>query len=162
MTHAAGAFDDQAIFTSGPIIGDGEGTGSIHVKKQFKEFVRGYHEGDFQYKYKEQLLKHYRLRNYWLEVLLDDLVAFNDDIADKLQKSPTEMIPLFEEAAKEVADEITRPRDIDESEVQPIQVMIKSEARPTLLRDLKSEYISRLVKVPGIVIAASNVNLNCS
>lgn len=43
----------------------------------------------------------------------------------------------FEEAAKEVADEITRPRFEGEEEVQDIQITLRSNANPILLRDLK-------------------------
>jgi len=43
----------------------------------------------------------------------------------------------FEEAAREVADEVTRPRPEGEEEVQDIQVMISSAAHPTNLRSLK-------------------------
>ena len=43
----------------------------------------------------------------------------------------------LEEAAKEVADEITAPRPEGETEVQDIQVMLKSDANPIAVRDLK-------------------------
>jgi len=43
----------------------------------------------------------------------------------------------FEEAAREVADEVTRPRPEGEEEVQDIQVMISSTANPTNVRSLK-------------------------
>jgi len=43
----------------------------------------------------------------------------------------------FEEAAREVADEVTRPRPEGEEEVEDIQVMISSAANPTSVRSLK-------------------------
>lgn len=36
--------------------------------------------------------------------------SFDDSLADKLYKQPTDFLPLFEEAATEVADEVTAPR----------------------------------------------------
>lgn len=78
-------------------------------------------------------------------------------MADKLYKHPSEYIPLFEDAAQEVADEVTRPRPEGEQQVNSIQVMLTSQGNPLLLRDIKSEFISKLVKVPGIVIAVSNI-----
>jgi hypothetical protein len=39
-------------------------------------------------------------------------------------KQPTEYLPLFEESATEVADEVTSPRPEGEEEVEPIQVPI--------------------------------------
>lgn len=43
----------------------------------------------------------------------------------------------FEEAAKETADEVTRPRPEEEEDVQDIQIMLKSEANPIAIRNLK-------------------------
>lgn len=42
----------------------------------------------------------------------------------------------FEDAAKEIADEITRPRPEGEETVKNIQVMIRSEANPIFIRQL--------------------------
>jgi DNA replication licensing factor MCM5 len=43
----------------------------------------------------------------------------------------------FEDAAREVADEVTKPRPEGEEEVQDIQVMMLSAAHPTSIRALK-------------------------
>ena len=43
----------------------------------------------------------------------------------------------LEEAAKEVADEITAPRPEGETEVQDIQVLLVSDGNPIAVRDLK-------------------------
>lgn len=43
----------------------------------------------------------------------------------------------LEEAAKEVADEVTRPRPVGEETVQDIQVMVKSDAHHASIRSLK-------------------------
>lgn len=43
----------------------------------------------------------------------------------------------LEEAAKEVADEVTRPRPAGEETVQDIQVMLKSDAHHASIRGLK-------------------------
>ncbi len=43
----------------------------------------------------------------------------------------------FEEAAKDVADEVTRPRPDGEEEVQDIQVMLSWGAHASSLRALK-------------------------
>lgn len=150
-------FDDLGVFFSDNLAADSqhERTTSFQgFKKRFKEFLKQFHEGDFQYKYREQLKNHYNLGQYWIDVNLADITSFDENLADKLIRSPSEFIPLFESVAKEVADEVTRPRSDDEP-VQEIQVMISSGANSLTLRELKSEYIGKLVKVPGIVIAAS-------
>lgn len=43
----------------------------------------------------------------------------------------------LEEAAQEVADEVTRPRPLGEETVQDMQVMLKSDAHPSSIRNLK-------------------------
>ena len=50
----------------------------------------------------------------------------------------TYVIPKFEEAAKEAADESTRPRPEGEEEIQDIQVTLKSDAHPDGIRYLKA------------------------
>lgn len=87
---------------------------------------------------------------------MEDLAGFDENLADKLKKQPTEHLQIFEEAAKEVADEITSPRP-DNEELQDIQVLISSNANPTNIRDLKSEMVSKMVKISGVVISASGI-----
>lgn len=99
----------------------------------------------------------YNLRQYWIEVAIEDISSYDEDLAAKVTKYPVESLPLLEEAAKELGDEVTRPRPEGEEEPHDIQVMLKSDSRGTPLRDLKSEYISKLAKIPGIIIAASNI-----
>lgn len=48
---------------------------------------------------------------------IEDLGSFDETLAEKIYKQPSEHIPIFEEAAKEVADELTSPRPEGEEEV---------------------------------------------
>lgn len=96
---------------------------------------------------------------------MEDLASFDEDLADYLYKQPAEHLQLvsgtlslpespragpalvtnrcrlpllqLEEAAKEVADEVTRPRPTGEEVLQDIQVMLKSDASPSSIRSLK-------------------------
>lgn len=109
---------------------------------------------------------------------MEDLAGFDENLSDKINRQPTENLAIFEEAAKEVADEITAPRPESEEEVQDIQILVRSNANPTNIRDLKvcrcqpvvqqlkidflsfllqSESVSRLVKIAGIIISASGI-----
>jgi DNA replication licensing factor MCM5 len=74
-----------------------------------------------------------------------------------VKKQPTEVLPLFEDAAKEIVDEITRPRPDGEETVRNIQVMLRSEANPIFIRQLTADHVAKLYKVSGIVVAASNI-----
>lgn len=107
-------------------------------------------------KFRDNLKRNYLLGKFFLDVELEDLAGFDENLADKMKKQPSEHLQIFEEAAKEIADEITSPRPENE-EVQDIQVLISSNANPTNVRDLKSELVSKLVKISGVVISASGI-----
>jgi DNA replication licensing factor MCM5 len=122
-------FDDLGVFFSENLLTEEESniTSNVNtnaIRRRFKEFLRQYHCGDFQYKYRNQLKDHYILQQYWIEVSVNELQHFDDDLADKLNKSPVEYLKLFELAATQVADEVTRPRS-DHNEVNHIQVSFK-------------------------------------
>ncbi|XP_018575968.1 DNA replication licensing factor Mcm5 [Anoplophora glabripennis] len=127
------------------------------IKKKFKEFIRQYHTDNFNYKYRDTLKRNYNLRQYYLDVNIEDVGSFDENLADKIYKQPSEHLPIFEEAAKEVADELTAPRPQHEEQVEDIQIMLSSDATPSDLRALKSEVVSRLVKIPGIIVSASGI-----
>ncbi|XP_069053275.1 DNA replication licensing factor MCM5 [Lepisosteus oculatus] len=158
-------FDDPGIFYSDSFGGDSQGDeGTVkrtQVKKRFKEFLRQFRVGTdrtgFTFKYRDELKRRYTLGQYWVEVEMEDLSSFDEDLADCIYKQPTEHLPLLEEAAQEVADEVTRPRPVEEEAVQEVQVMLKSDSNPANIRSLKSEQVCRLVKIPGIVVSSSAV-----
>lgn len=68
---------------------------------------------------------------------MEDVAGFDEALSDKLYKQPTENLQIFEEAAREVADEITSPRPEGEENVEDIQVLLQSNANPINIRDLK-------------------------
>lgn len=140
--------------------------------------------------YSDALKRNYLLGRYYLEVEMEDVAGFDETLSDKIYKQPTENLQIFEEAAREVADEITSPRPEGEEDVEDIQVLLQSNGNPINIRELKvccvfvassffiarvvhklslefnrfdcvsnlqSECVSRLVKVAGIIIAASGI-----
>ncbi|KAH7645851.1 DNA replication licensing factor mcm5-A [Dermatophagoides farinae] len=155
-------FDDLGVYFSGNIVTDEDGDNTLAqsnvnvIRRRFKDFLRQFHSGDFQYKYRNQLKEHYNIEQYWIEVSLDDLASYDEELADHVNKSPIQYLKIFETTATELADEITRPR-VDEENVKQIQVVLSSDANPTSLREVKSDTISKLVKVPGIIVSSSNV-----
>lgn len=132
---------------------------NLAAKKRLKEFLRQFHEegNNLSYKYRDNLRRNYALHQFWINVNLEDLSSFDESLADKLYKSPSEFLPLFEEAATEVADEVTAPRPDGEEDVEKVQVILQSEANPSSIRDMSSEQVSKLVKIPGIIVAASAI-----
>ncbi|NWX14081.1 MCM5 factor, partial [Aegotheles bennettii] len=163
-------FDDPGIYYSDSFGGDASvDDGQVRksqLQKRFKEFLRQYRVGTdrtgFTFKYRDELKRHYNLSQYWVEVEMEDLASFDEDLADYLYKQPAEHLQLLEEAAKEVADEVTRPRPSGEETLQDIQVMLRSDANAANIRSLKSDQMSHLVKIPGIVIAATPVRVKAT
>lgn len=46
------------------------------------------------FSFSDQLKRHYNLGQFYLEVDLQDLTSFDEQLADKLTKSPAEFLPL--------------------------------------------------------------------
>lgn len=123
-------FDDLGVFFSDNLLTDEEAPSGSQtglnvnvVKKRFKEFLGDYHDGDFEYKYRNQVKDHYNVGQYWIEVSVDDLASFDADLADKLVKFPIEYLHVFELATTEFADYVTRPRN-DGLEDQPQHMQV--------------------------------------
>lgn len=161
-------FDAPAVYYNNCF---GEENADLDVpssKVTFKNFLKTFTTNNFNYKYRDALKQNYNLKKYYVEVNIEDLAAFDSKLAQKLKKQPTEYLPLFEESAKEVADEVTSPRPESEEEVEDIQVMLTSDCIPVPMRSLKSDMVSQIVKIPGIVIQAAgikskatNITLQC-
>ncbi|KAG6799177.1 DNA replication licensing factor Mcm5 isoform X1 [Apis mellifera caucasica] len=153
-------FDDPGIFFSDNFsISESNDTQTNlqFSKKKFMEFIRQFHEGNFNYKYRDILKRNYNLSQYWIEINLEDLAAFDESLAEKVYKHPTEYLPILEEAAKDLADELTAPRPEGEEKVEDIQVLLSSDAHPSSLRGIKPDAVSKLIKIPGIIISASGI-----
>lgn len=137
-------FDDKGVFFVDTFSMDEINSGSdqagkinfMNIKKKLKDFLRVFHTGNFNYIYRDSLRNNYTSGRYWLEVDLKDLNSYDEDLGELVKKQPTDVLPLFEDAAKEVADEITRPRPDGEEHVKSIQVMLRSEANPIFIRQL--------------------------
>jgi DNA replication licensing factor MCM5 len=94
------------------------------------------------------------LKQYYCDVDVGHLISFDAELAHRLVTEPGEIIPLFEAALKKCTHRIVYPsqRDI---ELPEHQLLLHSGAEELSIRDLDAFHISRLVKVPGIVISAS-------
>lgn len=133
---------------------------TVIQKKQaedaFYEFLRNFRADDDTFLYRDTLRNQYNSGNYVLNVYIRHLRANNEILANYLRERPGEYLPCFEKAVYRAVDEMTKPRP-NNAPVKPVQVTIQSDQNPLLIRDLDSQYISKLVKVPGIIINASTV-----
>jgi len=130
-------------------------------------------------------------KQHVLEIELEHLIAFNEELANRLSDNPADALPLvrpfspsarltaqFEEAVRRSAKQILNPlrgadfalnaADFDNAadgagavpaegvkDGPAIQITLRSKARLTQFRDLQATSISKLVRIPGIVISAS-------
>ncbi|KAK6156577.1 hypothetical protein DH2020_010825 [Rehmannia glutinosa] len=154
-------YSDNAQFPRGGGGGDQPETANRHAALQkFKEFIRS-----FQHKsqpnvfpYREALLSNPK----YLLVNLADLISYDPDqtLPQFLRQNPADYLPLFETAAAEVLVGLKsrvagETGEMEEPVPGEVQVLLRSEQDPASMRSLGAQYISKLVKISGIVIAAS-------
>ena len=109
---------------------------------------------DESFVYRDQLLQN-RTK---LRVKMEHLQKFDKDLAEALIRMPQEFLEQLELAAADVlAASKHREGDGAEPERTPVQVLLYSDSQfgPPSMRHLTSEHVTTLVRVSGIVIAAS-------
>ncbi|RCN37179.1 MCM2/3/5 family protein [Ancylostoma caninum] len=128
------------------------------ICEQFRRFIREFSTGGVGgLHYRDELKKNYNAKHYFLEVNLGHLKQFDEDAESKLRTYPGKFLPAFEEAARTVADELTAPRPEGEEEIKDIQISLTLDEYPTSIRRVKSAQVSQVVKISGIIVAASQV-----
>ncbi|XP_022143029.1 DNA replication licensing factor MCM5 [Momordica charantia] len=143
--------------TGGGRAGDAEEKATHHsVLRKFKEFIRGFEADKNVFPYRESLLHNPK----FLRVDMEDVNAFDSDLPAKLRSAPADYLPLFETAAAEVLMNLkTKVAGETGEMVEPVpgdvQILLTSKEDPVSMRSLGAQYISKLVKISGITIAAS-------
>ncbi|ORZ02330.1 MCM2/3/5 family-domain-containing protein [Syncephalastrum racemosum] len=151
-------WDRGQIYSTSVLPGEEHPNSHAEVIGHFQEFVQNFRiESSFVYR--EQLKDRLLQKQHYIEVDTAHLITFNRPLADDLFAKPSELLPLFEAAVKECAKRIlfVNPHKVKTSDVPDCQVMLKSDANVTPIRDLDSTYIGKLVRIPGIVIGASTL-----
>ncbi|KAF5396793.1 DNA replication licensing factor mcm5-A [Paragonimus heterotremus] len=152
-------FDQGAVYFSDSLFNQTADQDTIanlhHAKRKFKEFIRQFNDGGLAFKYRDQLKKNCTLQKHFLVVSLKDLNNFDSSLTQELVTRPVDYLSTLEEAALEVSNELMRPSDNESTE--PPQVLLEWDANAVSLRDVRSEQVSRLVKVSGIAINSSGI-----
>ena len=144
------------------------------AKRVFLDFLRNFRgppSSDFpdgQLTYRDALDQDQPPRE--LTVMLEDVIAHDPDLAKELRARPEVYVPVLEQAAVATVESLRQQNSAnpqegdvvagvggskDMFESVQIQVHLGSDETPRALRSLSSKDVSRLVCVPGIVIAAS-------
>ncbi|KAF3770683.1 MCM-domain-containing protein [Cryphonectria parasitica EP155] len=126
---------------------------NLQVQKQLETFILEFRL-DNVFVYRDQLRENALLQNYYCDINIGDLIKYNEELAHRLVTEPAEIIPLFENALRKCTQRIVFPHDMKVN-LPPHQLLLHSDAENVSIRNLDSLTISRLVRVPGIVIGAS-------
>lgn len=147
--------DRGSVFSSRlypPSFGENEDT-NLQVRTLLESFILDFRLDNI-FIYRDQLRENALLKKYYCDVNIGDLIKFNEEIAHRLVTEPADIIPLFETALKRCTHRIVYPHD-PKVQIPEHQLLLHSSAEDVSIRDLDSLAISRLVRVPGIVIGAS-------
>ncbi|KAF5742059.1 DNA replication licensing factor MCM5 [Tripterygium wilfordii] len=149
-------YSDQAQFPESAAEAAANSRHGILCK--FKEFIRNFESLKNVFPYRESIIHNPK----YLLVDLEHLLAFDPDLPSLLRSSPADYLPLFETAAAEVLVSLKQKVQGDSGEMvdveaKDVQILLTSKEDPTSMRSLGAQYISKLVKIAGITIAASRI-----
>lgn len=156
-------WDAPRVFTtstlSNEIDGSQDNNSRTIIEKKFLEFIRTFHI-DNNFLYRDQLRQNILTKQYFIEIDMSHIIRYDNYLASQLKETPAVMLPLFEIAVKKMANSFQISDN--NTEYPDFQVMLISNANPINIRDLDSIYISKLVRVPGIIISASTLNAHAT
>lgn len=121
------------------------------------EFVQNFRLGA-EYIYRDRLRSNLLVKQYVLDVQLEHVQMWSPHLAQALRETPIEILALFESAVKRAARLLLYPVSTgaeQRPEAPDCQVTLRSTANLMAMRDLHADNISRLVRIPGIVISTS-------
>ncbi|KAG0042209.1 minichromosome maintenance protein 5 [Gryganskiella cystojenkinii] len=138
----------------GPQDNDNQLNSMNKVQEMFLAFIQQFHLNGV-YIYRDQLRQNTMLKRYFLDVDVGHLITFNQELAHSLTQKPAEFLPLFENAVKLHAQTSLYAASKNEIEAEEYQVALHSSANMIKIRNLNANSISKLIRISGIIIAAS-------
>jgi DNA replication licensing factor MCM5 len=123
------------------------------LQAKLKEFILAF-QIDGAYIYRDQIRENVLVKQYFCDVDIAHLIAFNEELANKLTSEPADIIPLFETALRQCTQRIVYPQE-PAVDLPQHQLLLHSSIAHISIRDLNATNVSHLVRIPGIVIGAS-------
>ena len=152
---ASGAGDEGGIFWGDSTEQAEGGQSSATVNRvKYREFIRNFRL-DEEYVYREALRSAIVTRQQMMEVDIDHLMEFDEELTNELLSKPGVHLPVFEKAGLEAAVSVAIVEEGDED--VHLQITLVSSKQPISIRKLLSNQVSNLVTIPGIVISTSRV-----
>ncbi len=125
----------------------------IDAKREFLLFLKTFRDRQGVLKYRERIKEMVSLKRTSVTVDLNDLYMYNPKLVSLLVRNPEPVL----EAASEALREIVRQEDpVFADAVDRFFVRVK-HMQTVKLRELRSEYVGRLVMVEGILVRATPV-----
>ncbi len=125
----------------------------IDAKREFLLFLKTFRDRQGVLKYRERIKEMVSLKKTSVTVDLNDLYMYNPKLVSLLVRNPEPVL----EAASEALREIVRQEDpVFADAVDRFFVRVK-HMQTVKLRELRSEYVGRLVMVEGILVRATPV-----
>ncbi|KAI9637977.1 MCM2/3/5 family-domain-containing protein [Dioszegia hungarica] len=156
-------FDQNRVYSVQVLAGDQPPDSPAEIERLFYDFLSGFRVGG-EFVYRDRLRSSLLLHHHTLDVDLRDLVVWNEELAQKVQEMPGDMIPLVESALLRLARQLLNPTGAETGgsssavEMVPdMQVTIRSGMNLLQFRDLTANTLTTLVRLPGIVINASQL-----
>lgn len=159
MSMAAG-FDTGRIYSAQVLAGNEDSRAPeapVQIEQSLFEFIQRFRMGN-DYIYRDRLRANLLAKQFVIDVQLEHVQLWSNALAQAFRETPGEMLPLFEAAARRSANAILYPIST-KGEIRgvtaDIQVTLRSGANLIGMRDLHSDSIAHLVRLPGIVVGAS-------
>ncbi|TKA52756.1 hypothetical protein B0A55_12132 [Friedmanniomyces simplex] len=158
--------DRQSVYTLSLFGEDRSANGGQETNKQVQQelvdFILEFHL-DNVFIYRDQIRENVLSKQYYCDVDIAHLIAFNEHLAHRLSNEPADIIPLFENAIRTCTQRILYPSrsedDLRLSKSLPEhQLLVHSSVSQTSIRGLTATNVSHLVRIPGIVIGASTLS----
>ncbi|KAI7605537.1 DNA replication licensing factor, partial [Hortaea werneckii] len=132
------------------------------IQQELVDFILEFHL-DNVFIYRDQIRENVLSKQYFCDIDIAHLIAFNEHLAQKLNNEPADIIPIFEGALKQCTQRILYPSrsatDLEAAKALPEhQLLIHSSIAHTSIRGLTATNVSHLVRIPGIVIGASTLS----
>ncbi|ORY29998.1 MCM2/3/5 family-domain-containing protein [Naematelia encephala] len=158
-------FERGQIYSVGVLEGTAGHDAPSTTVDSFYDFLSGFRLGG-EFIYRDRLRSSLLLHHHTLDVDLKDLVAWNEELAQKVQEQPGDMIPLLEAALLRLARQLLHPTNnpdpssstAAEQVLPDMQVTIRSGMNLLQFRELTANTLTTLVRLPGIVINASQLS----
>ncbi|OZJ05873.1 hypothetical protein BZG36_00928 [Bifiguratus adelaidae] len=150
-------WETESIYSTAVLQPEEQENSTTRLQEALLNFVQNFRL-DNSYVYRDQLRNNLMREQPYLQVDVGHLISYDARLGQMLNRTPADVLYLFENAVKEAAKRILFANPHEDVKVPDCQVMLKSDANVTPIRSLiPAMHMGQLVRVPGIVIGAATL-----